>query len=197
MSLNFPDVPDVPANFSLNPARWAVFVSGRGSNAEALWENQAQLDVQLCVSSRSQAYGLLRAKRNGIPRLVLSPKPDWEALTVELEKRRINRIFLLGFMKILPKVFVEQWKGRMWNLHPSLLPQFPGAHAIEESFKAGADLGVSIHEVSEVMDAGPLCYQSLVLKKSVHQVHSLSFEEAQLSISIREQHLVREAALRL
>ncbi len=179
------------------PPRWAVFISGRGSNAEALWETQPQLDVHLCVSSRAKAYGLLRAKRNGIPTLLLNAKPDWSDLTGQLRKRKINRIFLLGFMKILPAAFVGEWKGRMWNLHPSLLPQFPGAHAIEESYKAGAALGISIHRVTEEMDAGPLCFQSLVLEKAPDQLHVSSLEEVQLSISIREQHLVREAVMRV
>ena len=161
-----------------------------------MWENLAELDVRLCVSSRKQAPGILRARRSGIPTLTLAAKPDWENLTAELRSRGIQKIFLLGFMKILPETFVDQWKKKIWNLHPSLLPDFAGAHAIEKSYSEAAAIGVSVHEVTAEMDAGPLFLQRQILSKPGESRHSLSLAEVQFEISICEQRLVREAALR-
>ncbi len=180
----------------MRQASWAVFLSGRGSNAEALWGNLSELDIRLCVSSRKSAAGLLRARRSGIPTLTLESKPDWDNLTSELKHRGISQIFLLGFMKILPAAFVDQWKTKIWNLHPSLLPDFAGAHAIENSYAQGAAIGVSVHEVTAEMDAGPLFLQRQLVDKAKEKNHSLSFEEVQMEISVCEQRLVRETAIR-
>ncbi|MGZ5278984.1 MAG: formyltransferase family protein [Pseudobdellovibrionaceae bacterium] len=176
----------------MRSSRWAIFLSGRGSNAQALWENINDLNIALCVSSRKKSQGLLRAKRVGIPTLVLEPKVEWDELTKKLKARGINRIFLLGFMKILPASFCQAWQGRIWNLHPSLLPEFTGADAIERSYQAGGSFGVSIHAVTAEMDAGPLCLQSRISSKVQNDFPTL--QGAQMRISITEQRLVREWA---
>jgi phosphoribosylglycinamide formyltransferase-1 len=179
----------------MRSARWAVFLSGRGSNAQALWENISDLNIDLCVSSRKKSLGLLRAKRAGVPTLILDPKVDWTGLTQILEARRINRIFLLGFMKILPADFCEHWQGRIWNLHPSLLPEFAGADAIERSYAAKGSFGVSVHQVTAEMDAGPLCLQHRLSSEVQRDFPTLS--QAQMRISQTEQRLVREWARRM
>src|SRR5689334_10282378 len=102
----------------MRAARWAVFLSGRGSNAEALWECLSEMDVVLCVASRRKAYGLKRARKLGLPVLLQDSKLSWKDLDLNLRAYGVNRIFLLGYMKILPAEFVESWQGRMWNLHP-------------------------------------------------------------------------------
>ncbi len=173
-------------------ARWAVFLSGRGSNAEAMWELLPNLDVALCVSSRRKAYGVLRARRLGIETLILTSQSSWAELTRSLRQRGVTHVMLLGFMKILPVEFVEAWAGKMWNLHPSLLPEFPGLHAIEKSHEAGGRMGVTIHQVTEEMDAGPLALQACISENA----KQLSLPEAQLKISQAEQRLVREWVLR-
>jgi phosphoribosylglycinamide formyltransferase-1 len=175
-------------------ATWAVFLSGRGSNAQALWEHLAELDVALCVSSRKKAAGLLKARRLGIPALILDSKVNWSALTEALQARGINRIFLLGFMKILPGEFCAHWAGKIWNLHPSLLPDFTGAEALERSYQAGIKMGVSIHPVTAEMDAGPLCLQNQITAQAQKDFPRLS--EAQMRIAETEQRLVREWAVR-
>jgi phosphoribosylglycinamide formyltransferase-1 len=169
--------------------RWAVFLSGRGSNAEAVWEHLHEMDVVLCVSSRRKAYGLCRARRLGIAQMVFGARSDWGELSQELKRRGVNRIFLLGFMRLLPEGFVNEWAGRIWNLHPSLLPAFPGLAAIEKSFEAGGAMGVTVHEVVAEMDAGPLCLQKKISDQA--QVE-MSLSGAQLKISQTEQRLVRE-----
>lgn len=170
--------------------RWAVFLSGRGSNAQVAFEELSQINIGLCVSSKKSALGLQKARRAGVPTLVLDKIPDWRGLDEELRKRKINRILLLGFMKIIPPEFCEKWQGRIWNLHPSLLPEFKGADAIERSFAAGAEMGISIHEVTAEMDAG------LVLaKKRITQKAAIDFAELKLaaqSISRAEQLSVRK-----
>lgn len=175
-----------------NP-RWAVFLSGRGSNAEALWELLAELDVAVCVGSKRKSLGLKRAQKLGIENWILDAKPDWQELTKKLKSHQVDRIFLLGFMKIVPAGFVQDWAGRIWNLHPSLLPEFPGLAAIENSYEAGGRMGVTIHEVTAEMDAGPVCLQKKICDRSKDE---LSWEDAQMRISQAEQRLVREWALR-
>ncbi|MEZ0391381.1 MAG: formyltransferase family protein [Pseudobdellovibrionaceae bacterium] len=173
--------------------KWAIFLSGRGSNAEAFWENLAEFDVRLCVSSTAKAYGVLRARRLGIPTCVLEKKPNWEQLDQELRQRQVNQIFLLGFMKIVPAHFVKKWQGQIWNLHPSLLPDFPGLQAIEKSYAAGGAMGVSLHQVTQEMDAGPLSLQHKICDETGE---FLSIDEAAFRISRAEQRLVRELAQR-
>lgn len=173
--------------------RWSIFLSGRGSNAEAFFENLPELDVGLCVSSSSNAYGLRRARRLGIPTLVFTKSMDWKTLSSELKLRKINQILLLGFMKILPAEFVSDWAGRIWNLHPSLLPEHPGLNAIEKSYEAGLRMGVSLHQVTAEMDAGPLILQTAICENAKRE---FSLSDAEFKISRTEQRLVRELARR-
>ena len=147
------------------------------------------LDLRLVVSSRAQAAGLLRAKRSGLPTLVFPKTGSWEKLHQELVSRRIDSIFLVGFMRILPADFVSLWAGRIWNIHPSLLPAYPGTDSIEKSFVDGAPMGVSLHEVTAGMDEGPLRLQAKIER-------SPDLPTTQLRIARMEQRLLREWALR-
>ncbi|PWU17614.1 MAG: hypothetical protein C5B49_08615 [Bdellovibrio sp.] len=167
--------------------RWAVFLSGRGSTAQALFDVIDQIDVRWVVSSRASALGLKRAARCGLPTTVLASPIDWQGLDQELQQRRIEKIFLLGFMRLLPAEFVRSWRGRIWNVHPSLLPAFPGAHAMEKSFQAGAPMGVTIHDVNEEMDAG-------VRRRQAQAQPCVAWEEMQLRMAISEQRLIRDWA---
>lgn len=171
-------------------ARWAIFISGSGSNAHAILENLISWDVALMVSSRKSASGLLRAQRFGIERWVLPKNPDWDQLTDELKLRGINSLFLLGFMKIIPPHFCNQWKGQIWNLHPSLLPDFKGASAIEQSYEAGRKMGVTIHEVTPEMDAGPIVLQKKISDSADKDF--LTLEDARREISQTEQQQVQK-----
>lgn len=171
--------------------RWAVFLSGRGSNASALFEMLPEIDIVLCVSSKSNAQGICRARREGIPVFILEKNPNWSELHQILKKQGVTDIFLLGFMKLLPASFVDLWKKRILNLHPSLLPLFPGKDSIEESFSAGGPMGVTVHEVTAEMDAGPRILQFQTRKKGTTQ--SVDLSEVQMEISRAEQRLVRKA----
>lgn len=171
-------------------AKWALFLSGRGSTAQSGMDLVSDLDLRLAVSSRSMAYGLKRARRQGVPTLILDKKISWESLDQELRSRGINRIFLLGFMRIVPEGFVNSWKDQIFNVHPSLLPEFPGAHGMEESFQSdSAAMGVTIHTVTPGMDEGPRRLQKKVL--GVEEKKTQSWDQARLRLAISEQRLIR------
>jgi phosphoribosylglycinamide formyltransferase-1 len=148
------------------------------------------LDLRLVVSSRAKAPGLLRAKRSGIPTLVLEKDHDWSRLSEDLKKRGIQKIFLVGFMRLLPPDFIKEWTGRVWNVHPSLLPAFAGAKALERSFEEKSDMGVTIHEVNAEMDAGKRCLQA---RLPLSRDWILTTERA----ARLEQRLLREWAQRM
>ena len=174
-------------------SRWAVFISGRGSNLSAALqhlENENSARISLVVSSSRKAIGLLRARRAGVPTLVLGRPIDWAALDAELRVRGIKRIFLLGFMRIVPAEFVRAWSGRIVNLHPSLLPKYPGVDSIEAAFNAPDDVGVSVHEVVADVDAGQLILQRETLKKSELSAYALADVEERVHVD--EQRLVCE-----
>lgn len=169
---------------------WAVFISGRGSNLQAQLDLLSDLSIRLVVSSKADAPGLLRAKRQGVPVLVLPKKIDWMLLQTELERRGVTHLFLAGFMKLIPQDFVRAWENRILNVHPSLLPAYPGLRALETSFADGADMGVTVHVVTPEMDAGPRLLQRRLRRRPA------DLQEAQIEISRTEQRLVREAVLK-
>ncbi|GIL18397.1 MAG: phosphoribosylglycinamide formyltransferase [Oligoflexia bacterium] len=173
--------------------RWALFLSGRGSTAQSALDLCSQVDIRLVVSSKPTAAGLLRAKRSGVSTLLLDKNVNWSQLTLDLKSRGITHIFLLGFMKLLPQQFCQEWQGRIWNIHPSLLPAYPGLHAIENSYKDQAPMGVTIHEVIPEMDAGPIVYQKKVYQSDRN--HRLDFSEIQLLMSATERRLIGELVI--
>ena len=167
--------------------RWAIFISGRGSNLQSVLDLMGRNHVVLCVTSKSKAIGVLRARRMGIP--VFTFKKDWEELHRQLLIRKIDYIFLLGFMKLVPAEFVKRWEKRIFNLHPSLLPKFPGLEAIEKSYQANEAMGVTVHEVVAMMDAGPVILQSAICGQQ--QAWQQPLSRRTLQIAACEQKLVR------
>lgn len=172
--------------------RIAIFISGRGSTMQALLDHTSTLRCALVVSSKANAPGLLRARRHGIPTLVLDKKIDYEVLHKELKQRKIDRIFLAGFMKIVPASFIQKWEGQIVNIHPSLLPLYPGLSAFENSHAEKDSMGVTLHQVTKDLDAGPILRQFCFFNKSQWNKESISLEEAQTYLSFSEQRLVRE-----
>lgn len=173
--------------------RWALFLSGRGSTAGAALDHLGEADIRLVVSSRKSAVGLKRARRSGVPTLALEKDIDWVALSAELNARGINAIFLLGFMRLVPESFLAEWSGRIWNLHPSLLPDFSGARALERALESRSELGASIHDVIVEMDAGQVRLQ----KKFPWDYTSddAREERPEIGFSAHEQGLVRQFLL--
>lgn len=174
--------------------RWAVLVSGRGSNLAALLEMRDVLDIRVVVSSNEKAPALLKAKRAGIKTLVLEKKIDWIKLDLDLRAMGVNHIFLAGFMRVVPADFVQRWQNRIVNLHPSLLPQYPGLKSIERAFEEKADIGVTLHFVNEGVDEGPQIAQRKTIAKE--DLNKLSLSETEFRIHVDEQRLVRETMLK-
>lgn len=174
------------------PAPTAVFISGGGSTLQTLLEIQHQMDIRLVVSGRKSAPGARKAARFGVPVLYLPHPADFASLHGQLRERRIERLVLAGFMRLLPAEFTEAWQGRILNIHPSLLPAFPGLDSAARSWQARDDMGVTIHEVTAEMDAGPRLLQA----RSSTAEERLELPEAELWLRRTEQHLLREMGTR-
>jgi phosphoribosylglycinamide formyltransferase 1 len=150
------------------PFRIAVLVSGEGSNLQALIDSFAGSDVEIVgvASSRADARGLARAETAGIETGVfsLADEPDRakrdEALAGWLEERDVELVVLAGFMELLTPGFIRRFAGRIVNVHPALLPAFPGLGAIEQAMEHGVKVaGVTVHFVDEGVDSGPILLQ--------------------------------------
>ena len=150
-----------------------VLISGRGSNLQALIDAVAdgRLDVTLSVviSNRDDAEGLARARRAGIEAICVSHR-GWRSrdeydrvLVRELQQRRVDLVCLAGFMRVLGPTMIEAFPNRILNIHPSLLPSFPGVDAQRQAFEHGAKVtGVTVHLVTSELDGGPIVLQRVV-----------------------------------
>ena len=163
--------PDTSA--SLPKLRTAVLISGSGSNLQSLIDAakaaEFPAEISLVISNKADAYGLTRASQAGIATCVI-PHGDYadrasfeEALQAQLLKAKIDIVCLAGFMRILGDAFVNQWQGRMLNIHPSLLPKYKGLHTHQRAIDAGdAEAGCTVHYVVPELDAGPTILQARV-----------------------------------
>jgi phosphoribosylglycinamide formyltransferase-1 len=148
--------------------KWAVLVGGTGSNLRALL--QTGFPVSLVVSHRPGVGALAIAQAHHIPHAVITPKPfgkDREAydaaLREVLHQHQIEAVALAGFLRWLTATTVDHFRGRIVNIHPSLLPAFAGLHAIERAYAAGVLwTGVTVHFVDEGQDTGPVIAQTPV-----------------------------------
>jgi phosphoribosylglycinamide formyltransferase-1 len=155
------------------PLPVVVLISGSGSNLQALIDGQLDgtlpIAIEAVVSNRPDAFGLERAQRAGIPGRVLSHKgfPSRDAYDAELagliDAYRPGLIVLAGFMRILTPAFVGRFMGRMFNIHPSLLPKFPGLHTHQRALEAGErEHGATVHFVTDELDGGPAVIQARI-----------------------------------
>ena len=149
--------------------RVAVLISGRGTNLQALIDaKQDDYKIVLVISNVPGAEGLERARRAGIETRVIDHKrfgKDREAfereIDMELGARAIDIVALAGFMRVLTPFFVRAWAGHLVNIHPSLLPKYPGVKTHERALEAGdAEHGASVHLVVEEVDAGEILGQA-------------------------------------
>ena len=154
---------------SMARLRVGVLVSGRGSNLQALIDAGRNTDfpaeVVLVLSDKEKAYALERASIAGIRNRYLAPKEDgfYRRVGDEIENCGIELVCCAGFMRILPPEFVGRFAGRIINIHPSLLPSFPGLHAQKKALDAGVRVtGCTVHFVDEGVDAGPIILQAAV-----------------------------------
>ncbi|HLG20275.1 MAG TPA: phosphoribosylglycinamide formyltransferase [Bdellovibrionota bacterium] len=177
----------------------AVFASGNGSNLQALIDGSKTAgwpaEIRVVVSDKKDAFALERAKNANIEAVWFSPKQyasreAYDLGLVELLRQRsIDWVILAGFMRILSPVFVRPYLGKMINVHPALLPKYPGTHSIERAFQAGEkEVGVTVHFVDEGVDTGPIIVQEAIpvqpgetleqLTGRVHDVEHRIFPEA-------------------
>jgi phosphoribosylglycinamide formyltransferase-1 len=154
--------------------RVAILISGRGSNMAALIQaavaENYPAEIALVVSNRADALGLEKAKQAGVKTVVIESKlfgkdrSAFEAtLQAALDQHGIELICLAGFMRLFTAAFVERWHGRMLNIHPSLLPSFPGLDPQGQALRAGVKIsGATVHFVIAETDAGPILMQGAV-----------------------------------
>lgn len=155
--------------------RTAILISGRGSNMAALLAAAARdpdypADFALVLANRADAGGLEHARALGVATAVVESRaykgdrPGFEAaMGAALAEHQIDLIALAGFMRVLTEGFVRRWEGRLVNIHPSLLPLFPGLHTHERALAAGVRLhGCTVHLVSPGVDEGPILAQAAV-----------------------------------
>jgi phosphoribosylglycinamide formyltransferase-1 len=181
--------------------RLAVLLSGRGSNFEAIADRIAkgllEAEIAVVVSNRPEARGLAIARERGIHSVVLPSKGlDREAydrsLLEELRKYDVDLVCLAGYMRLLSAGFVREFAQRILNIHPSLLPAFPGLDAQHQALEYGVKLsGCTVHFVDEYLDAGPVLLQAAVPVYDDDTVESLSAR------ILKEEHRIYPEAIRI
>lgn len=178
--------------------RVAVLVSGEGSNLQAILddvENRRDFEVVGVASNKADARGLERASVAGVETAVFETHAFADrgerdaALAGWLEQRRVELVVLAGFMEILSGEFVRRFRGRMINVHPSLLPAFPGVRAIEQALDHGVRvMGVTVHFVDEGVDSGPI-----ILQRSFEVPYARDIAEVERKIHEIEHRLLPRA----
>ncbi|MCP9469302.1 MAG: phosphoribosylglycinamide formyltransferase [Nitrospira sp.] len=159
------------------PLRVAVLASGRGSNLQAIIDaietGQLEATIVAVISNKKDAQALERARNHGVPDVFVDPKPfaglpdsreayDRAILEI-LQQRDAELVLLAGYMKIVTSVLVNAYQNRMMNIHPSLLPSFPGLHGQKQALDWGCKLaGCTVHFVTEGVDEGPIIIQAAV-----------------------------------
>jgi phosphoribosylglycinamide formyltransferase-1 len=183
--------------------RVAILISGRGSNMAALIEAASAADfpaeIALVISNRADAGGLEKARASGIAALAIESKPFGTdraafeaALQSALDQHRIDLICLGGFMRLFTAEFVQRWYGRMLNIHPSLLPSFPGIEPQAQALRAGVKIsGATVHFVIPETDAGPILMQGAVAVLDDDTADTLAVR------ILKVEHRIYPAALRL
>ena len=182
--------------------RVAVFLSGRGSNfmaiREAVRRGDINADISLVFSNKEDAPGLVKAREWGLETLSLNPKlfatrEDYDrALIGQLDERRIDLVCLAGYMKVLTPEFCDAFKHRLVNIHPALLPSFPGLHVQQKAIDWGVRFsGCTVHFVAAEVDMGPIILQAVV------PVLQDDTEETLATRILVEEHRIYPEAVRL
>jgi phosphoribosylglycinamide formyltransferase-1 len=180
----------------------AVFCSGTGSNLQAIIDKVAEgyipAKIALVVSDNETAFALKRAKKSGIKTLVLDKKDfktreefDKEVIK-NLKKKGVGLVVLAGFMRLLSPHFIKEYKNKIINIHPALLPSFRGTHGIKDALEYGVKVtGPTVHFVDENLDNGPI-----ILQKAI-EVKDDDTEEDLLVRVHKEEHKIYPEAIKL
>jgi len=182
--------------------RIAVLLSGRGSNFEALADSVAagripNAEIALVVSNREGAQGIDKARARGLETCVIPSKglerEAYDKLVVAaLKEKKVDLVCLAGYMRLLSAYFVAAFPGRIVNIHPSLLPAFPGLESQRQALEHGAKFsGCTVHFVDENLDAGPIILQAVV------PIQDDDTESALSERVLREEHRIYSEAVRI
>ena len=182
--------------------RIAILLSGRGSNADALAQAVAGgripgAEIAVVISNREGAPGIDKARARGISTRVIPSKglqrEEYDRLVVAaLEETRVDLVCLAGYMRLLSPYFVETFRNRILNIHPSLLPSFPGLEAQRQALEHGVKFtGCTVHFVDENLDAGPIVLQSAVPILDSDTTETLSER------ILKEEHRIYAEAVRI
>jgi len=180
----------------------AVLVSGSGSNLQAIIDaserGEIPARVGVVVSNRADAYGLVRAKNHGIPTEVVehrafATREEFDARLVEVIRGRgADLVCLAGFMRVVTPVFLRAFPQRILNIHPALLPSFPGTHGPRQALSYGVRFsGCTVHFLDEGVDTGPVIVQAVV------PVYEDDTEESLAGRILKEEHRIYPMAIRL
>jgi phosphoribosylglycinamide formyltransferase-1 len=183
--------------------RIGVLVSGRGSNLQAVIDNiehgRLAAEIAVVISDQADAYSLERAGKHNIPAVHISAKgykgkrDAYDALLVqELQKRGVELVCLAGFMRIITPVLIAAFPHRILNIHPSLLPAFPGLHVQKKALEHGVKFsGCTVHFVDEGMDTGPIIIQAVV------PILGNDTEESLSTRILQQEHKIYSRAIQL
>ena len=180
----------------------SIFISGRGSNLKSILEKWKsgyfKCGIPFILSSSDKAYGAIIAKKFGIDVQIIDPKlekskDEFEHKIIDLlKKHNIDLIVLAGFMVVLSKNFFKNYKGDIINIHPSLLPAFPGLNSQKRAYEYGVKVsGCTVHYVTEEIDGGPIIIQDAVVCKDSDSVDTLT------SRILRKEHTILPKAIKL
>jgi len=182
--------------------RIGVLLSGRGSNFEALADSVdagriPDAEIAIVISNRENAPGIEKARARGIPGQVIPSRglerEAYDKLVIAaLEEKKVDLVCLAGYMRLLSPAFVAAFRGRILNIHPSLLPAFPGLESQKQAIEHGAKFsGCTVHFVDENLDAGPIILQAAVAIRDDDTPETLSERV------LKEEHRIYTEAVRI
>ena len=182
----------------LKKIKTAIFISGKGSNLKELVKfsktSNSPIQIDLVVSNNKKAKGLIFAKKNKIPNKCYhyqNQKIAENKILKDLLKNKINLICLAGFMKILSKKFIKKFKGKILNIHPSLLPKYKGLNTHERVIKNGEKIsGCTVHFVNSRLDSGKIIAQKKVYINKKDNIKSLAKK------ILKQEHILYPLALK-
>lgn len=152
----------------MNKLNCLIFISGNGSNLKNIIKNidsgfLNNVRIHEVLSDNPSAKGLKYAEENHISVKIINEKYNYDNISLDINKNNINLIILAGYMKILPKDFVNNHDGKIINLHPSLLPRYKGLNTHQQAIQSGDSIhGASVHFVTDELDDGPVFIQGLI-----------------------------------
>ncbi|HLQ27196.1 MAG TPA: phosphoribosylglycinamide formyltransferase [Acidiferrobacterales bacterium] len=184
-----------------SPAAVVVLISGRGTNLQAILDqtaaHQLPIEIRAVISNNPNALGLERARNARLPTHIVdhrafASRADFDSALMQVtDNYRPQLVILAGFMRILGKEFIRHYQGRLINIHPSLLPEFPGLNTHARALRSGAVRhGASVHFVTDVVDRGPVILQAVVPVKPGDTVQTLAERV------LKEEHRIYPLAIR-